>query len=132
MAIRNFEYQGIPSNKIPITLNFTGASIATVNCYYSINKSTVLLYIPQTVLTATTNDYLTTNLPPNITPSLTISLIGSVITSSSPTTYNETQGIITIANTGILNISTNLQYNQFTSGNRCGTFSGQTLIYNLN
>jgi hypothetical protein len=131
MAIRNFEYQGIPTSKIPIELDFTGAAIATVNGYYSINNNTVFLYVPQTVLTATASSYLTANLPQAITPSQTVSLIGSVITSSSPTTYSETQGVITVANTGILSISTNLQYNQFTSGNRCGTFSGQTLIQSI-
>jgi len=134
MARRNFEegYLQIPSNKIQLQLDFTGAAIATVDGYYSINNNTVFLYVPQTVLTATASSYLTANLPQAITPSQTVGLIGSVITSSSPSTYSETQGVITVANTGILSISTNLQYNQFTSGNRCGTFSGQTLIYNLN
>ena len=132
LALIKRGYINIPSTKIPITLNFTGATNINVNCYYDINTNIASLYIPSFAHNATTNGYLQAQLPPNLTPFSQISLIGSVIYSTSPTISSEIQGIITITNTGLLTISADITYDQFIQGNMCGTFTGQTLIFNLN
>ena len=134
MALANIYrgYINIPSTKQPITLNFTGAATVNVNCYYDIVSNTVSLYIPFFNVIATSNGLLTANLPLNLTPIHDFSFIGSTINSTGPGFSSETQGIITISTSGVITISRDITYDQFTQGNQCGVYTGKTLIYNLN
>ena len=125
-------YIDIPSTKQTLTLNFTGAASINVNCYYDIYQNTVLLYIPAINTIATSNGFLSANLPLNLVPIHDFNLLGSVINSTAPGLTSEKQGIIAVSSSGVLTISTDITYNQFTQGNQCGTFTGQTLIYNIN
>ena len=132
MAIRNLEegFINIPSNTHPITLNFTGPAIISVNGYYSINNNTVFLYIPAFSAPANMSSGILNflQLPAILTPQHSVVLIGSVITPTS----TETQGQIMITSFNTMNISANVAGGMFASGSICGTYSGQTLIYNLN
>ena len=131
MATRNLEegFITIPSNSQPITLNFTGAAIISVNCFYAINNKTALLYIPAFSTTAImSTGTLYTQLPDILLSTNSFGFIGSVVNASN----NETQGLITIASTGQLEITANISGDMFASGSICGTYSGITLTYNRN
>ena len=134
MAYRNIleDYMSIPGTKTPITLTITGAASKTINGYYAINNNTAMVYIPQFSQFATSSDYLQTQLPAQLIPLNTVSIIGNVVSSDSSATFHEVQGLISVSQSGVLTISSSPQYNTFTSGNYSGTFTGQTLTYNLN
>ena len=130
MARRNFDegYLQIPGEKESASIQFTGAiGNINVNCDYSIYNNTASLYIPSTNALAVSNGTINVQLPANLIPSKTIDTICSVIQGTS-----ETIGKITISNIGVLNIYATITGTPFSQGSNCGTFSGQTITYNLN
>ena len=130
MAVRNIyeEWMGL-GGKQPITLSFTGAANVDVDSYYLQADNMVYLYVPQFNVLTTANGSLIAELPftiQNATNFIGISLNDDASEMNSITIGRE------IDNQANLTITGSIAGTGFASGTNCGTYSGQTLAFNLN